>query len=179
MPRTALERNRPENDLDHIIQQASKRVRTEALSQKGVGSLRILSESRFQEVVQELVERTVGEQLESVERRVRAEHTAESDKAVVLGVGPAPVEVTRDDDAGRATEDEPAEAVRAAYQSNWDRLRAQQSEQLETLEARLSGLSAALTGVREAFRRFEERRQHAASDKAPRKLRRKLEQRCL
>jgi len=126
----------PSESLRGALDSATTRVPTRALVGRGVEQIRLLSESRFVEIVRDLVEA-------SISRRAADELAAAGDAAGDL-------------DADGRSPAEDAE-LRQELEENWRLLREKHRGHLETLEGRLEQLGGTFDAIRGALARLEDR----------------------
>ncbi|MBI4601119.1 MAG: hypothetical protein HY721_04075 [Planctomycetes bacterium] len=113
-----------------VIERATTPVKTDLLARNGVSSLRILSASRFLDLLQGMVEGSVKER--------------PGPRAAGPGPGPGP-----------AAPEGPAADLERAYEARWRDLRSRHEESLRRIEGRMEKLSQVFHGLQGAFEGLE------------------------
>lgn len=108
--------NGPGSESLTTIEQATTRVNTQALASKGVENVRVLSESRFLEIVGDMVEESIRQRLE--------------------GPSTPSTQATQGEDLG-AMRDE----LKATYTAKWKALRSRHLDNLNKVQNRLDQLA--------------------------------------
>ncbi|HVR75858.1 MAG TPA: hypothetical protein VMT52_16120 [Planctomycetota bacterium] len=120
-----------------VFHRAATPVRTDSLTKSGVEKLRILSESRFLQVLEEMVE---------------------SSLAGRVGTPPSPAATP-----GRAD----ATGIEELYSAKWEDLRDQHKENLSRIEGRMERLSKLFESISSAFERIHGASPRLPAAKAP------------
>lgn len=171
-------------DLDQVIDEATTRIHTQTLSDRGVQKLRILSQSRFLHMIEDLVERTLEQKVSAAQRALLAEGLGGSEPAERGELLPANLGADRSGSPtnqahralvlpppghrsalGRAPSRVPLRSalesirreIESHYEAAWTRLRSEQTEQLLALESRLAGLKGSLGEIVRSIESLETR----------------------
>ena len=144
----------PDEVLAGVVEGATTPVPTRALLGRGIERIRVLSESRFRDLVRDMVE-------ESIRRRLQAAPTPlpAADPAPLPNVQP-PTEsaasragsaAARAGDAAAKAGDDPSHVA----QARWSRLRDKHEGHLDSIEKRLSRLTGSFDAIRDSLERLE------------------------
>jgi hypothetical protein len=145
----------PSAELAGVLDGATTAVPTRALLGRGVEKIRVLSESRFVDLVRGMVE-------DSIRRRAQI-----APKPVAASPAPAVAVVDTE--------------LRDQLQANWSKLREKHEGHLGTIEERLSRLTGAFDAIRGSLERLETSKPRSTAPRrgASKALRRELETRAL
>ena len=161
----------PDSDptFDRVIENSTTRVPTRALLGRGVDKIRVLSQSRFLDIVRSMVE-------ESIRRRALSEPVPAAVKAPVAEPEPAAANREPDVAVNNPTDASTVE-MREEAQTSWETLRTKHQSHLDTVEDRLSRLTGAFDAIQGTLERLEGRAKPAQTARrpVPRDLRRQLE----
>ena len=137
----------PDEVLAGVVEGATTPVPTRALLGRGIERIRVLSESRFRDLVRAMVE-------ESIRRRLQSAPTP------LPAAEPAPIPKVRPPTESAAARAGSAAARAGAdpghvAQARWSRLRDKHEGHLDSIEKRLSRLTGSFDAIRDSLERLE------------------------
>jgi hypothetical protein len=133
------------HEIPRVVAHATTAIKTEVLAEKGIGDLRVISESKFLHLVRRIVEDSIARRFAQIQPYLKAR----PDDGEVVVLDESLEALAHDCVAALGTDPLDPDA----YRERWNELREKHVSALETIEARLSSLSETVRGVESSLSR--------------------------